>query len=793
MEKENNPMNMEDYEIIKWLDENSKNNTSLNYSWLILKEYYNKCIEELINISTDELPFIDASDVNSQYNFCSILLRNETFKNECIKFLGEKNVITALNILRNHDNENVKRDNEQEWIIAKIIRLYNMYLKLGHSARITYIAMYELDCLINNNININNKNNVELFKNTVTLSALLHDIGRFYQAAHYNTLVDSVMMKKEGEIDNLSVDHAIAGYYYAIASSFELHKILDSENEDEFSKAKLCMEAIAATVVKFHQKPNSALPHFESSIGSNVLNSPDFLDSIYSFINVAYTDAEEKKYYVSTQINSKHKKFIDDFIASISNILNKNKSKIDFDVASGFLTQDTREKSNEELENLSRDLLHKLKLLDKDNIDETTDYMIDSFKRQVDNVPEEEIARFKQEIRSTLEGMLNYDISKSIDNIFINEQENSYKISDCMKYMLSTSLSMTMDADKIDIFNQRALGIYNVPYDPTKFQIFPTENESLIELLNKYFKFKLSSNPIIINSDVISVLNGFSNYISEGIKEYLSDFNEYLYDDKNIREDIEIYAYENRFIISVAGKQINIESDKIYKMFTTTLYKFIASNFKKSLFEYDKKENKVTEDTFVDPELLDFKQFKTKYVDVARVSVEKEVLEKNVNNLSDEEKISIYRKILVSDGLDERFLKEGNNPSGNRWILKIGDSQSQHIVSSSVSALIWQLNQFIFTNMRCVYSYQFIKDNNILENIQKQYEQKSPIVAEVLRPYIDYAIYFVDNILLMREENKIGDILTGKIVDEKRKEIYEKFIIDLQNNNLNSNKVRHIR
>lgn len=792
MEKVNNPMQMTDLEILKWLDEKSLENDSLKYSWIILKQYYNKCVEELNNISIEESPFESDSDFKSQYNLCKTILSNKLFADECIKYFGEKNVLEAFNILKNFDNNNVIRNNKQEWIIEKIIRLYNMYLKLGHSARITYIAMYESDCVLNGNLDINNGNNIQLFKNTITLSALLHDIGRFYQAAHYNNLLDSEMKNKENLIDNLKVDHAIAGYYYAISSSFELHKILGDEKTD-FEKAKLCMEAIAATVVKLHQKPNSEIPHLESSIDSNILNSEELLDSIYDFINYSYTMAESKKYYVSTQINEKHKKFIDEFISSIKSIVKKDDLSLDFDVASGFLEQEDKEKNVEDFEELSNKLLDKLKNLNVDNIEQTTDYMIDTFKNKVDDVPEEEIIKFRKKIYNTLEGMLNYDISKSIDDIFINEQESSYKISDCMKYMLSTSLSMTMDADKIDIFNQRALGIYNVPYNPTKFQIFPTDNESLIELLNKYFKFKLSNNPIIINSDVISVLNGFSNYISEGIKEYLSDFNEYLYDDKNIRKDIEIYAYENRFIINIAGKQINIESDKIYKMFTTTLYKFISSNFKRSLFEYDKKENKVTEDTFVDPELLDFKQFKTKYVDVARISVEKEVLEKNVYNLSDEEKIIIYRKILVSDGLDERFLKEGNNPSGNRWILKIGDSQSQHIVSSNVVALIWQLNQFLFTNMRCVYSYQFIKDNNILENIQKQYEQKSPIVAEVLRPYIDYAKYFVDSIINMREENKIGDVLTGKIVDEKRKEIYDKFILNLQNNNLNSNEVRYIR
>ena len=770
----NNPMNMTDYEIIKWLDESSKDNDSLRYSWLILKEYYNRCKEELKNISTDELPFESISEINSKYDLCKSLLSNNYFVEECKKFLGENTVSEAFDILRNHDKDNIKRNNNQEWIIAKIVRLYNMYLKLGHSARITYIAMYEADCVLNNNPNISNKNNIGLFRNTITLSALLHDIGRFYQSAHYNDLVDRDMIKKEGKIDNLNVDHAIAGYYYAIASSFELHKLLIESNEIE--QAKLCMEAIAATVVKFHQKANSAIPHLESSIDSSILNSTELLNSIYNFINDAYSMAEDKKYYVSTQINEKHKKFIDSFISDISNIIKKEKGSIDFDIADGFLDQDERQKESEDLETLSKDLLEKIKLLNRDNIEETTDYMIDTFKSRVDEVPEEKIISFRKEIRDTLEGMLNYDISKSIDEMFIYEKERDYQIPDSMKFMLSSSLSMTMDADKIDIFNQRALGIYNVAYNPSQFTIFPTENDSLIDLLNNYYKFNMDTNPIIINSDVISVLNNFSEPVLDGVKEYLSDFKVLFNEDNNLRNDIEMYIYDDKVIVNDGSKELIIETDKISKMFTINWFKFICTNFKDQLFEYDKKNNRVKSDSFSDPELLDFNQFKVKYIEAARINVKRDILERNVANLSDDEKVSVYRDILVSEGLDYRFMKEGNNPPGYKWILMSNDIQSQHVVNSGVSGLIWQLNQFLFVNMRCVYSYKFIKDNSILDKIQNQYDMQSPIVAKVLKPYIDYAKYFIDQVLQMHANKEIGDVLTGSIVNDIRSKVSNQFL-----------------
>ena len=118
----NNPMSMADYEIIKWLDDTSNDNGSLKYSWLILNEYYNICKEELKNISTDELPFESISDINSQYDFCKSLFKNNFFVEECFKFFGKDKVLEAFNILNNHDKENIKRNSEQEWIIAKIIR-----------------------------------------------------------------------------------------------------------------------------------------------------------------------------------------------------------------------------------------------------------------------------------------------------------------------------------------------------------------------------------------------------------------------------------------------------------------------------------------------------------------------------------------------------------------------------------------------------------------------------------------------------------------------------------------------
>ena len=99
-------------------------------------------------------------------------ISNTSFFNDCCNFFDcqEDKIKEAVNSLKSNNHD-------FDLMIIKICRLYNMRLKLGHSARITYIAKSELDSMdISGNIDTNN---LDLFRSTVILSALLHDIGRF--------------------------------------------------------------------------------------------------------------------------------------------------------------------------------------------------------------------------------------------------------------------------------------------------------------------------------------------------------------------------------------------------------------------------------------------------------------------------------------------------------------------------------------------------------------------------------------------------------------------------------------
>ena len=776
METITNPMGMADYEIIKWLDFFSKSNTSLDYSWRILKSYYIRCKNELLNISEDEPAFSSDNEASSYFSFCKEILKKEAFKKECIDVFGEEYVSYINKILEEFDSNNIVRNHENEWKIAKTIRLYNMFLKLGHSARITYIAMYELDSILNN-FEVKNGDNVQLYRNMVVLSALLHDIGRFYQAAHYNTLNDGVMKKNEDKIGEVEVDHAIAGYYYSIASAFELHKLYGSKADDEFLRAKLCLETIAATVVKLHQKSNSKLAHFESDTKKDELNSNSFLDDLYEFIDESYILSENSDYLVSTQIDEKHKDFIDKFILAVDKKLSGE--EIDFGVADGFLDGvEVTEIVNTELKELSTSLSKKLDGLNKDNISSTNDYIVEQLLSKVHHISDDELKRFSKLVQDTLEGMLSYDITKAIEEEFMDKNANQ-NISPIVKFVLFSSLVMTMDADKIDIFNQRALGIYNASYITNSYEIFLTEDLSLIELLNTYFKFniKKNQNPIIVDSDVLNTLLSSSPVVKRCMNKYISEYSEYIYDSEGkLKSNVELDIYNDKFYLIVDNKKILKDSTELYKMFTDVFYKYLITDCKELLIEeYIKKNKKQSNSDIVDSEKLSFKEFKEKYANIVWLSIKAELFKSNVNK-SSEDKVSAYKKVLVSDEMDYRFCFEGENPVGLGWILKLEGKENQHLLNSSISGLIWQLNQFIFTNMRSVHSYKFIRDNHILENIQQRYNEKDPIIGEILIPYLGYANYFINCVIDMYENDQINDLMTGSQLDFIRHKIYYDYL-----------------
>ena len=717
-----NPMSIDDYEAILWLEEESKKMPALMNAWIILKKYYEECKNYLKNIDTNESPFESVRERDRVYSTLSEIINNDYFMSEVEDFFGF-NKEKIENIINNKDYSL-----EANWIIAKTVRLYNMHLKLGHSARITYVAESGLE-----NIEVDNK---DILDRTVLLSALLHDVGRFYQAAHYNDLADYTMKKKEDKIGDLEVDHAIAGYYYSLASALELHKLVDcSQDEDVL---RYVTEAVAATVVKCHQKRNSDLDYFDYDGLSDVLRNPQLIQELYQFMDKAYENAKLMSYDVNGEIDSKHKEFIDRFIDKIKTILYAK--ELDFSPAEGFDISES-DYLNDIYVSLDKDIHTVLRNMRGMSTSEVSEKIVNVLNAKVKELSHEEFnddekKKYKKDIEDMLSGMLNYDVSTSIEEMF----KNGVEISDAVRYLISTSMSMTMDADKIDILNQRALGIYNVGYKLSSIDIFPPNGQSLREIFNNYFHFNLPSDRFVIDDNMISIIKKMDSSVIDMINRQLGDVSIL-----SLPEGSQIVVTNDA--VTING--VNHNGNELYKMFNTEWNSYL-------------KENMNLED-------LPFKEFKKKYFKELQITVPTDILKNNLKDASREDLVSAYKKLVVSEGLDKRFMLEGVNGIAAGWIHAVESEDADHLVNGPVSALLWQLNQFVMVNIRNKHSLEFIESHNILDQINEQYQEKDPIVAAVIKDYIDYTKGFIKKCLEMVK----GDNLTGDMLAEIRREYYD--------------------
>ena len=85
----------------------------------------------------------------------------------------------------------------------------------------------------------------------------------------------------------------------------------------------------------------------------------------------------------------------------------------------------------------------------------------------------------------------------------------------------------------------------------------------------------------------------------------------------------------------------------------------------------------------------------------------------------------------------------------------------------TVRALLWTINQFIFTNTRTKSALEIIKENNFLE---RTYQNYSEGIKEVLKPYMQYALYYIDEMIKYDSE-----IFNAKIMEEQCEKIYMKY------------------
>ena len=491
----NDVMGESDQKAIKWLEDFAEKDPSLKESITVFKRYYQECLLELSNkkLKDDELTGAELRiAVIQKYlkieNFSSKIQIGNKSKNS-LPLLTKTEIDKIINLeLSKSNEENLekimailgKTKRETQEIIRKIDRFYNMNLKYGHTARITYIAATNIEKLkITNEIAIK----------AILTGALMHDIGRFYQAANYNSLFDKnmdekVVINEDGEMIDLKVDHAVAGYYYSLMDLYRLSALGKAEYKD------LLIHSIVAVIVRFHQISNEKLPEFDSRISDFDL-SDNIEYNLINFIIESYEKAD-----LITQVQSKymydkkHIRFID---RVINKIIEENRLSIQSQLENAFINVEYNDEDREEQiqminealekshQNLEEELISYYKNPNSEKGKEILQVIVKEIKEAINKsrgftlISEDRIAEI-------IKSLPDYDIAKSIDDRFKKE-----KIPKEIRKIFSIAISCTMDADKIDILNQRATGIYNAEYKPKNLSIYPVETMSFIELLNEYF------------------------------------------------------------------------------------------------------------------------------------------------------------------------------------------------------------------------------------------------------------------------------------------------------------------
>jgi len=652
-----------------------------NESALVLVEYVKKCTKELAQmqisseISKQEIKKVQEylNDIKF-FNKCRKLYQIdnnyeialgicEEVELEEIRNLSKEE--KELLILPNEKLEELKQNENEEQVqriynirekIKKINRFYNMMLKYAHTAKVTFISQKTIE-------NLEIKNNS--LKQIILTSAILHDVGRFYQAQNYDTFDDYKMKGKEKEgIDG----HAEAGYYYSIMDLFRLNC------HSNISETKLMNRIISAFVVRYHQKNNNDLKHLELMLDSKDISSLK-MNELMNLIEKIYQNAP------LIECSIEHRNYIKKFIYEII-VNNYNKGTIkDINESFGMSTDTMKDLVDKVAEILDQeneqgeDFVDRTMRFFKNNAipthenDKELNKLVEEVKEAMHSSEFEKIG--DESIKFGLQNMADYDVAKAIFEMFLNKD-----IFEPYKPIFSFPLSITLDADKIDILNQRALKTYPTVYNPEHYEI------------------KINSERILKNyktlNDVIETLN----ITDESEKQRIVK-------DNIIRDE-------------------NITEESIQEM----LYGDLSNNLIK------------LKQSFKIPSSKAYEYYNSKY---------------------EEDNIEI---ILRKDD-EENFYKYNG-------IKNLGKYQDDNTVeNNTVRAILWTINQFVFTNMRTKQSFQFIKDNKFIERIYEQYPKE---IRDILKPYIVYTLYYIDKSI----EN-LPELYTSDRMKDNADEIYNSY------------------
>lgn len=801
-----------DTEAIKWVEDNIGPEIRE-----LFDNYYKECCEKL---KTLEIVIPEDDEFNKIKNNLKDKINKEEFKKSLKDnvYINEKDIERIERILENNNQDKINKEDQQ--LIIKMWRHYNMFLKYGHSAKATWVADHIFNNILNNAVDNNLeiykdgtkelKDELKILKKIILTAAFLHDIGRFYQAINYNDLFDGTMKNSESKIstandEELDVDHAVAGYYFSVASSFLLNEIRELIDN---TKENFIIETLTALVVRFHSKDNSTVldkfgtQSFSETLAKqkdwaeqNKYDESSFSDVLFKFIKNIYesmgkTVVEKGKYAIL--LPATYKEFVNNILTKtegmLRDVINNSPENLNND-SEGFVqnseTNEMLKEINGDIETYIRGILNKSDYKDAKKLDfsafakDIAKGIIDILKNKLNlNLKKDSI---EKQIEEIIKASLDYDIALKIDEEFSKANESNIleELSPLAKYAISASMTIVTDSDKIDILDQRAKGIYNSSYIMESIKIYPPKDSTLFDILENYFKFKVKneSGQIVFDELVINFINNNKN-----IKYCIGKYLNISMRDELIIKQINFNNEKGSIIYSDGPNSIEkkVESEKVYTMFNVIPWYDIALATKTSLSEQEIAASK-TDDNL-------FKEIKIKNCTELQLSISRDVFEENISGMKEDEQIAAFKKLVFGDSqltdaktdsstLAGRFKLEAKNQLIPNWIFDA--TSDQHLVPSPLSGLIWHLNQYIFVNMRNVYSLEIIRNEGILDNILKRYEINAknyePYENKVIKEYIDYAKGFIDYVLNYCHKYKI-DVLEPEFLTECRKGYESEYI-----------------
>jgi len=518
-----------DTKAIEWLE--GIKDTNFNNTFKILYRYAKECLKELStkDLSEDIEPKEKKKIIE---NVRKYLGKQEEFRKKCLIDSSHSGVETEqedfklelftedeIQWIQNLTNEDIEKLSSesmetipnQENIISKLRkanRFYNMQLKLAHTARIVRVAEEELKQFAGN---LN-----EDLKEIVLISALLHDIGRFYQAKEQDDFNDrKLVINEEKNIKG----HSKAGYYYSMMDLFRMNFFGDITDKD------LLTRTIASFVVSYHGQSNDELEKNGIQVNQDALNeliSKNFFDeegqeikALNALIKKAYSNAE----FIQFDENSeKQKEFMKKFMVQM--MLQKG---VDTFEALGF--EETKiEKIVENIsESLEDNFVIRLNTIFSDsknteqqnkNIEELSQDLSEAISQRT------HIQFASEDIQKSLVNMVNYDVAQSIYSMFRGETTQEEKRFLCTLFAFPTTI--VTDADKVDILNQLASGTYPINYNPSKYKVFNKDNSYIEvekeEAFSRYLSGDDEKELVLLKDDV----KNFHKYNGMAITDNIS-------------------------------------------------------------------------------------------------------------------------------------------------------------------------------------------------------------------------------------------------------------------------------